>query len=550
MADGPAAGPPAAGTPPSGGPPRSGGPRQPGDPSGPRPRDRLPAARGLTARELAAVLAELQSLRSATVLDIAPLAVPAQCDDLLLVLQEPAAKAFVLLAPGGDRAHLCRTARRYPTAAMPRSPQRDVLQQHLVSATLTGFSQPEGERRCELRFATAHGDRRLVLELFGARGLWALLDAEGRAIALSRPVATAVRTLGLGDRYAPPPSAPGPLRDEPAERFTAPVLASVDAHFTALDAAREAVQALGLLQRAAQRSLTQAQREIEGKRQQLADSGRAAALRADADLLLAYAHQAPRGARELCVPDPETGAPRTLALDPAKPVVLQAQTLYDKARRLEAGRARTEQALAEAEARALALGPPAAALQQLQPTDANLPTALAELHRTLQALGVPGLGPAPGGMGSARPKPGKAAPDPTAEFRRFVSAEGYPLWVGRDNEQNDRLTMRIANGNDLWLHVGGQRAGAHVVVRLPKGKTASLETLLDAATLAVHFSKARGEPRIEVVYTHKKHVRKPKGLPPGAVVPAQTKTIVVRHDPARLQRVLDSAGVRDDAQDR
>jgi predicted ribosome quality control (RQC) complex YloA/Tae2 family protein len=130
--------------------------------------------------------------------------------------------------------------------------------------------------------------------------------------------------------------------------------------------------------------------------------------------------------------------------------------------------------------------------------------------------------------------------------RRFASAEGYDILVGRDNEQNDRLTLRIANGNDLWLHVGGGRAGSHVVVRLPKGKTASLETLLDAGTLAVHFSKARGERTIDVVYTACKHVRKPKGLPPGAVVPSHTKTITVRLDEARLRRLLDSAAVPED----
>jgi predicted ribosome quality control (RQC) complex YloA/Tae2 family protein len=130
-------------------------------------------------------------------------------------------------------------------------------------------------------------------------------------------------------------------------------------------------------------------------------------------------------------------------------------------------------------------------------------------------------------------------------LRRFVSAEGYDVLVGRDNEQNDRLTLRIANGNDLWLHVGGGRPGSHVVVRLPKGKTASLETLLDAGTLAVHFSKVRGERIVDVVYTQAKHVRKPKGLPAGAVVPGQTKTITVRADAARLQRLLDSAGAAD-----
>ena len=106
--------------------------------------------------------------------------------------------------------------------------------------------------------------------------------------------------------------------------------------------------------------------------------------------------------------------------------------------------------------------------------------------------------------------------------------------------------MRIAKGNDLWLHVGGGRPGSHVIIRLPKQKTASLETLLDAAVLAVHFSKARGESRIDVIYTQKKHVRKPKGLPAGAVVPAQTKTITVQREDDRLRRLLDSAGGVDD----
>jgi predicted ribosome quality control (RQC) complex YloA/Tae2 family protein len=63
----------------------------------------------------------------------------------------------------------------------------------------------------------------------------------------------------------------------------------------------------------------------------------------------------------------------------------------------------------------------------------------------------------------------------------------------------------------------------------------------------VHFSKARGESRIDVIYTQKKHVRKPKGLPAGAVVPAQTKTITVLRDEARLQRLLGSGAPDSDA---
>jgi predicted ribosome quality control (RQC) complex YloA/Tae2 family protein len=259
--------------------------------------------------------------------------------------------------------------------------------------------------------------------------------------------------------------------------------------------------------------------------------------------MLAYAHTVPRGAAAMRVPDPDgTGdTERTFALDPSKPVVVQAQAFYEKARRLDAGREMAEQRLATAAAEVERLQPLVDALATIAPGADDVVAQLQPIRAELRALGA--LPKPKGERASAattakRPPPGEHS---TENLRRFVSAEGYPIWVGRNNEQNDRLTMRIANGNDLWLHVGGGRAGSHVVIRLPKNKTASLETLLDAGTLAVHFSKARGENRLEVVYTQKKHVRKPKGLPAGAVVPSQTKSITVHRDDARLQRLLGSA---------
>ena len=314
------------------------------------------------------------------------------------------------------------------------------------------------------------------------------------------------------------------------------MLAAIDALFRPFDQHHELAADLETQQRAAQRALSRAEAKVQGLTTQLADTGRATRLRSDADMMLAYAHTVRRGATTMAFADPETGEPRTLELDPARPVVVQAQTLYEKARRLDDSRASHEQRLAAASAECDRLRPLQAALAALRADDAELSQRLAPLRQQLVELGVlPKPKPA---AGSTPTKKGPRDPAAGENFRRFVSAEGYPIWVGRNNEQNDRLTMRIANGNDVWLHVGGGRPGSHVVVRLPKQKTASLETLLDAATLAVHFSKARGEPRLEVVYTLKKHVRKPKGLPAGAVVPSQTKTIVVLRDEARLQRLL------------
>jgi predicted ribosome quality control (RQC) complex YloA/Tae2 family protein len=499
------------------------------------------APRGLSATELAAAVAELTGLVGRIVLDITPLAAAGGGDDLLVVF-DGAPKTFLLVAPGGTRARICTTALRFSREERKRGIAADVLVRELVGAHLTSASATSGERRCTLTFSAPGGPRTLAVELFGARGLWALLDADGRAVALSREVVTAVRTLRPNDRYEPPPPHAVTGR-EPPPRFAAPVLATIDAHYAELDRRTACRDLRETVQRAAERLAARAAAKAAGLTKQLAEADAAHALREQADLMLAYAHGVRRGSDRMTVYDPVTGDPRELPLDPARPVTLQAQALYDKARRLTDGRAITEQRLAaardeEAAARAM--------LAALPPSDADgdddaRRATLDELCVRLRKLGA--LPREPKAAGSEpRTKPRPKAPPPGENFRRFVSAEGYPILVGRNNEQNDRLTMKVANGNDLWLHVGGGRPGSHVVIKLPKGKTASLESLLDAAALAVHFSKARGERRVEVVYTHKKNVRKPKGLPAGAVAPSQTKTVTSQLDEVRLRRILDTGG--------
>jgi predicted ribosome quality control (RQC) complex YloA/Tae2 family protein len=372
------------------------------------------------------------------------------------------------------------------------------------------------------------------VELFGTRGLWALTDEGGVVLALSRAVTTAVRSVQVGQVYAPPP----PLArsqgvHEPPPRFTAPVLRAIDEHFAAGDTTAAADAERQHLLVLAIRGLQKARAKAHAIDRQLADADRSAKLREQADMMLAHAHSVPRGASSMTWTDPLDGRPHTIELDPAKPVTAQARALYDKARRLDDGRLITERRLAEARATIAALEPVAAAL-------AGAGSDIGPARDALRALG---LVQAP--RQTARPRAKARSTAPEENFRRFVSAEGYPILVGRDNRQNDRLTMHTARGNDLWLHVGGGRPGSHVVVRLPKQKTASLETMLDAGTLAVHFSKARGQLRVDVVYTLKKHVRKPKGSPAGTVVPSQTKTITVRLDEARLRRLLDSASADD-----
>jgi predicted ribosome quality control (RQC) complex YloA/Tae2 family protein len=145
---------------------------------------------------------------------------------------------------------------------------------------------------------------------------------------------------------------------------------------------------------------------------------------------------------------------------------------------------------------------------------------------------------------SLRPRP-QASPQQKAKEKKrhvpgleFRSKDGFAILVGRSNTENDTLTMQVARGNDIWMHVQHQ-TGSHVIVPVQPGKTMSLDTLLDAANLAGYFSKIRSARKIPVDYTYKKYIRKPHKAEPGTVTYSNNKTIIVAPDPERLKRLLD-----------
>jgi predicted ribosome quality control (RQC) complex YloA/Tae2 family protein len=125
---------------------------------------------------------------------------------------------------------------------------------------------------------------------------------------------------------------------------------------------------------------------------------------------------------------------------------------------------------------------------------------------------------------------------PRLPFRKFISQSGAPILVGRSARDNDALTLRVARGNDLWLHARGMQ-GAHVIVP-GAGESPDSRALGDAALLAAHFSSARGQDGVEVAWTRCKYVRKPKGSAPGSVIVTQEKVLRVRLDEARLASLL------------
>jgi predicted ribosome quality control (RQC) complex YloA/Tae2 family protein len=285
--------------------------------------------------------------------------------------------------------------------------------------------------------------------------------------------------------------------------------------------------------------------------------GRADLLRRMGEILVAHQGDIPRGATEVTLPDHAAGvaagvasgpeATITIPVDPALSPAANAERLFKAARRGRRGAIRVAARLADTEAelgRVHAWSKRVAEASGLQ----TLEGIRQEMEQTPRLLppkdraALAGAGAAeklpprePGRRAAPRPSGGRRKEGP--EPRRFVSSDGLPILVGRDNEGNDYLTVHLAKSHDLWLHVQGH-AGSHVVVRVPN-RTGNVprRTLIQAAQLAAYYSQARDHGKVAVDYTLRKYVHKPKKAKPGLVTISQEKTIVVSPDKSLIPKL-------------
>ncbi len=120
----------------------------------------------------------------------------------------------------------------------------------------------------------------------------------------------------------------------------------------------------------------------------------------------------------------------------------------------------------------------------------------------------------------------KRAPSQQSKPIHFLSADGFDIYVGRNNTQNDYLTLKYANSQDLWFHTKGIH-GSHVIIKLGLDKNVPKETMRMAAELAAYYSKGRESAQVPVDYTQVKNVRKPNGAKPGMVIYDHYNTVYV-----------------------
>ena len=106
-----------------------------------------------------------------------------------------------------------------------------------------------------------------------------------------------------------------------------------------------------------------------------------------------------------------------------------------------------------------------------------------------------------------------------------MSSDGFKILVGKNNKQNDHLTLKVADNNDIWLHTKNI-PGSHVIVKT-EGKSISDETIYEAAMLAAFFSKSKMSSQVPVDYTKRKNIKKPNKAKPGMVIYETNSTIYV-----------------------
>lgn len=233
-----------------------------------------------------------------------------------------------------------------------------------------------------------------------------------------------------------------------------------------------------------------------------------------ADLLMAYLHEWTPGLTHMTLTNFMTGQPTKITLDPTKNAIQNAQSLYKRHQKLKRSRQAIEPLLATTQEELQYLQQVETAIAQQETYQQSSDLALLQSVK-LELINQRYIDDDP----TRQPKA-----DDSIAFHRYCSPSGFDILVGRNNNQNDHLTFKVATDYDLWFHTQ-EIPGSHVLLRLPAGAVAEDTDLQMTANLAAYHSRARQSDQAPVVYTRPNQVFKPKGSRPGMVIYKQETVI-------------------------
>ncbi len=254
------------------------------------------------------------------------------------------------------------------------------------------------------------------------------------------------------------------------------------------------------------------------QRKQMQDTQDRDKYRIFGELLNTYGYSAAPGAKSLEAVNYYTGEPVTIPLDPRLSAGENAKRYFEKYNKQK----RTWEALSaltlEVKAQIDHLESVATALDIAQKEED-----LAQIREELIESGY------------IRRKAGAKKVKITSKPFHYLSSDGFHMYVGKNNLQNEELTFKFAAGNDWWFHAKDM-PGSHVIVKT-EGKTLPDSTFEEAARLAAHYSKGREQDRVEVDYVEKKQVKKVAGAKPGFVIYHTNYSMLISTDISEIERL-------------
>jgi len=477
---------------------------------------------GLSTADIAAVVEEVAPALTGGWIQKIHQPVP---DTITLEIRAPGRTLLLLISTATETARFHLVSQPLPNPPAPPT-FCQFLRAHIQGARIDTIAQVPNDRIVRVNLTASEGPHTLVAELTGRHAELLLLNSQEKVLASLNEDRDRV-----GKPYRPPAQRPHVSR-EPVESWPAPsddrpfpVSAVLEERYGQREGALATARLRQFRLTELKKSIKKAVRRIEALREDLDKAVRYQDYARYGELLKANLGTIKKGHERVTVVDyfdpaqPELVIP----LDPSKTPHGNMDDYFKKHRKF------------------LAAG------QEITPRIETIERELAALRKEQQAIQEgawtpPASQPVPARNSRSRtphtshltPHSKRAGP-----FRRFISADGLPIYVGRNAKENDELTLKFAHSDDLWLHAQGV-PGSHVVMRLEKGANPPPETLRDAATLALLYSDFKKSGKGDVIYTRRKYVRKAKGHPPGTVTVTQEKAIYLQLDRARLDRLKES----------
>ena len=446
---------------------------------------------------------------------------PRDPDRIVAELRTPGQNHFLQIVVTANTSRLGRIPEK-PRAAESPHPFVMLLRREAVGMSLRSIEQINRDRVVKINFTKHDRTASLVIELTSRHGNIFWLDGDDTIIGSFHINRSHKRQLVPGKKYIPPFDHPSKIPDT-NDRFTArsDIEQQIESHYLAREQSitenAHRIDVKRLLSRALKR-FNRLKENLERDMERAKESTRLQEL---GHLLKANLHVVKKGLKSIEVSD-WSGATQVIPLDPKLDPIANMQLFFEKSKRLRRAVPIIGDRF-ELISKKLEL-----INTMLLEIDECGDIRVREIEHDLSTL-IPNLGD--------QKTSGRQRVTPRLPYREYVISNGRAARVGRGARDNDELTLRHARPDDLWLHVRG-RSGSHVVVPLGRGEEPTPELLIDAAHLAAHFSDARGDSDVEIMFTRRRYVQKPRGAAPGAVRVIKEKTIALRCEAERLKRIL------------